>query len=100
MHDTNPPRSGRAIVPIPDDGCTCEKDEYGHMPHCEAPVRQFLKEARDDLDRIRRLFNRLEAAVSHHKRANAGMLGTTIEADEALYKARDKILSDYAEGKG
>jgi hypothetical protein len=47
----------------------------------------------DERDHWIRLFNRLEAAVTHHKRAQ-GDLPT--DADEALYVARDKILRDAA----
>lgn len=47
----------------------------------------------DERDRWIRLFNRLEAAVSHHKKASAEFPQTH---DEALYKARDKILKDAA----
>lgn len=43
-----------------------------------------------------RLFNRMEAAVAHHRAANDQMLGTTLEADEALYHARDRIVADAA----
>lgn len=49
-------------------------------------------------DHIRRLFNRLEAAVSHHRRATEGHFRNA--HDEALYAARDKVLSDYADGNG
>lgn len=54
-------------------------------------------EAVAERDRMRRLFNRLEAAVSHHKRAQDGFAD---DYDVALYDARDKILRDYAEGRG
>ncbi len=47
----------------------------------------------NERDRWIRLFNRLEAAVSHHKRAT-GEFAT--DADEALYAARDRILRDAA----
>lgn len=48
-----------------------------------------------DRDHWIRLFNRLEAAVKHHKNAT-GTFAT--DADEALYKATDRILSDAARG--
>lgn len=41
-----------------------------------------------------RLFNRLEAAVSHHKRATVAF---TTDADDAPYAARDRILRDAVE---
>lgn len=49
-------------------------------------------------DAIRRLFNRLEAAVTHHHNATEG--GFRDDHDTALYKARDKVLADYHEGRG
>lgn len=55
--------------------------------------------ATDERDAWIRLFNRLEAAVSHHKRdaeANAGTIG--VESwDSGLWAARDRILRDAAE---
>lgn len=54
-------------------------------------------EAQPGRDAMVRLFNRLDAAVSHHKKAGAGLV---TEADESLYHARDRILSDYAAGVG
>jgi hypothetical protein len=57
--------------------------------------------ADDERDRIRRLFNRLEAAISHHKKALGYEHADLYEPwDEALYKARDRILADYREGRG
>lgn len=41
-----------------------------------------------------RLFNRLEASISHHKAGKSDMF--TDEVDEALYAARDRILKDAA----
>ncbi len=49
-----------------------------------------------DRDRWVRLFNRLDAAVSHHKKATAIFESTF---DEALYAARDRIMRDAAEAK-
>jgi hypothetical protein len=46
-----------------------------------------------DRDKWIRAFNRLEAAISHHKRDNDF---ADLE-DEALWHARDKILRDVAE---
>lgn len=52
---------------------------------------------RAERDAIRRLFNRLEAAVSHHRAATGEFRSGH---DEALYVARDKVLRDYAGGNG
>ena len=48
-----------------------------------------------DRDRYIRLFNRLEAAISHHKKAHLpeGQYFAD-DPDEALWAARDKILAD------
>lgn len=61
-----------------------------------------LEEVRETRDRMRRYFNRLEAAVSHHRRAveEDGALIGPETWDMALWKVRDKILRDYAEGEG
>lgn len=48
-------------------------------------------------DRMRRLFNRLEAAISYHK---LDKVTFNDDVDDALYVARDRILRDYAEGSG
>lgn len=53
--------------------------------------------ARDERDRVRRLFNRLEAAISHHAKATVDFREVH---DDALYAARDRVLRDDAEGKG
>jgi hypothetical protein len=50
-------------------------------------------EACAERDRWIRLFNRLEAAVTHHKRDTAGFASN---ADDSLYAARDRILRDAA----
>lgn len=41
-----------------------------------------------------RLFNRIENAVTHHKAAYERASLFVEQADEALWKARDKILAD------
>lgn len=51
-------------------------------------------------DKWIRLFNRLEAAIAYHERANIDLLGTTLEDDEALYAARDRVVRDAAEHDG
>jgi hypothetical protein len=56
-------------------------------------AQERFRRAEAEWGRWVRLFNRLEAAVSHHKKANAGLM---TEADEALYAARDRILRDAA----
>ncbi len=43
-----------------------------------------------------RLFNRLDAAISHHKR-DQGDTPFASDADERLYAARDRILRDASE---
>lgn len=48
-------------------------------------------------DRVRRLYNRLEAAVAHHKR-DKGIFYDHV--DEALYAAAKRVLKDYADGAG
>jgi ABC-type transporter Mla subunit MlaD len=50
-------------------------------------------------DRLQRLFNRLEAAISHHKQACEQNDVPDVH-DEALWAARDRILKDAHEGKG
>jgi hypothetical protein len=56
--------------------------------------------ARLERDKWIRLFNRLEAAVTHHRRAveEDGALCEPESWDTALWKARDQILKDAAEG--
>jgi len=61
-------------------------------------TRERLESERN---RYIRLFNRLEAAVSHHKKAHLPQ-GRYFadDPDEALWKARDKILKDACAGQG
>jgi hypothetical protein len=49
-----------------------------------------------DRDHYVRLFNRLEAAISHHKKAHDSGQFFTDTPDEALWAARDKILKTAA----
>jgi hypothetical protein len=49
-----------------------------------------------DRDHWIRLFNRLEASVTHHRKGKLAGVDTSDEIDEALWKARDKILTDAA----
>jgi dsDNA-specific endonuclease/ATPase MutS2 len=56
-------------------------------------LRRAYNASEDERHRWIRFFNRLEAAISHHKNARGDF---TDLADEALYKARDKILRDAA----
>lgn len=52
----------------------------------------------DERDAWIRLFNRLEAAIQHHKHATAGF---ATDADESLYAATDRIVNDAAKaGRG
>src|SRR4051812_43086376 len=44
-----------------------------------------------------RLFNRLEAAISHHKKAHDSGRYFADDPDEALWAARDKILRDVGD---
>jgi hypothetical protein len=41
-----------------------------------------------------RAFNRLDAAITHHRRAASNPLGDHEDADTALYKAQHKIVGD------
>ena len=52
---------------------------------------------RDQRDHYIRLFNRLDAAISHHKK-NIGPFAS--DADDALHAARDRILRDAAQRPG
>lgn len=52
--------------------------------------------AESERDRYKRLFNRLDAAISHHEKADR----FKDDHDDALYKARDRIVRDSAKGKG
>lgn len=54
-------------------------------------VVEELEAVRTERDRWIRLFNRLDAAVTHHKHAT-GAFAT--DADETLYAARERILRD------
>ena len=47
--------------------------------------------------RLIRLFNRLDAAITHHKRDTQTFI---TDADERLYAARERIVSDFAKGAG
>ena len=47
----------------------------------------------DERDHWIRLFNRLDAAINHHKRDTEAAWDVT-EADEALYAAQQRILRD------
>jgi hypothetical protein len=48
----------------------------------------------NDRDRWVKAFNRLDAAITHHRRDTLGGVDTSDEADEALWAARDKIIRD------
>lgn len=54
---------------------------------------EVVRDLTDERDHWIRLFNRVEAAISHHKKATATF---ATDADEALYAARDRILRDAA----
>jgi hypothetical protein len=68
---------------------------YGRIEIRQGQLRRESARLRDERDHWIRLFNRLEAAVSHHKRATGGF---TTDADDALYAARDRILRAAAKG--
>jgi 1,2-phenylacetyl-CoA epoxidase PaaB subunit len=57
-------------------------------------AQERYQRAEAERDRWVRLFNRLEAAVSHHKKASARRF--VDDHDEALYAARDRICRDAA----
>jgi hypothetical protein len=63
-----------------------ELDDYKAAAEVEA----------DTVDQAIRAFNRLEAAVTHHKNAHGSFAES---ADEQLWKVRDKILSDWHNGR-
>lgn len=82
-------------------GCSCIAPPHTADPLCPVDAHRALAAAfrrgndmESERDHWIRLFNRLEAAISHHKNATAAFPQT---ADEALYKARDKILADAAD---
>jgi hypothetical protein len=68
--------------------CDDRREREGTPPRWRA-----AGELATERDRWIRAFNRLEAAISHHKRDE----GFPDVHDEALYHARDRILSDLAE---
>lgn len=57
----------------------------------EAKVETGLTKAVAERDRWRRLFNRLDAAITHHKAATEPF-GSN--ADESLWAARDRVVRD------
>ena len=59
--------------------------------------RRERDQARAERDKWVKLWNRLEAAISHHKKAKLTGVDTSDEVDEALWAARDKILSAASE---
>jgi len=66
---------------------------------CVDCLEMLLDQRTDERDRLQRLFNRLEAAITHHKRdCEASDIPDT--HDEALWAARDRVLRDSAEGRG
>lgn len=79
--------------------CTCDfRVQVERCPvHGTRATRDMLDHERQERARIIRLFNRLDAAVTHHKRDTQTFIS---DADERLYAARQRVLSDYAKGKG
>lgn len=49
-------------------------------------------------DHWKRLFNRLDAAITHHQ--NSTVATYRWDFDYALYAAHDKVLKDAARGEG
>jgi hypothetical protein len=45
-----------------------------------------------------RLFNRLEASITHHRKGKLFGFDTSDEVDEALWHARDQVLKDAHKG--
>ena len=82
--------------------------EHDHAGSCPSEIQPDARDAlcpacaeleqmadvRAERDRWIRLFNRLEAAITHHKKAKSAMF--VDEVDEALYAARDRVLRDAA----
>lgn len=56
-----------------------------------------IKQLEDERNRWIRHWNRLEAAVTHHRAGKLAGVDTSDEIDEALWSARDKILRDAAQ---
>lgn len=67
----------------------------GEEEHARELERQ-RDEARTERDRWIRLFNRLEASVTHHRAAKLRGVDTSDEVDGALWAARDKVLKAAA----
>lgn len=63
-----------------------------------AATAQRRDEARHQCDAWIRLFTRLEAAVTHHRKGKLFGIDTSDEIDEALWAARDKVLKAAAGG--
>lgn len=68
---------------------------WGDPFACTAEVKSTAVAA--ERDHWIRLWNRLEAAITHHRRDKLNGVDTSDEIDEALWKARDKILRDAAQ---
>ena len=70
---------------------------HGRQVELKRKMHRMFVSARDDRDRFHRLFNRIEAAITHHRRdCEANDVPDT--HDEALWAARDRVLRDSAEG--
>lgn len=65
-----------------------------------AQLRAALEPEVNDAAHWIRLFNRLDAAISHHRNAHLphGRFFADLP-DDALWKARDKIITDAAAGR-
>lgn len=61
---------------------------------------QSPRSDREQRDHWIRLFNRMDAAITHHRKAKLTGVDTSDEADEALWKVRDKLLRVASERVG
>jgi hypothetical protein len=68
------------------------KMEAGAEEHILELERQ-CDEARTQRDEARKLFNRIEVSVTHHRNAKLRGVDTSDELDEALWATRDRVLS-------
>lgn len=97
-------RSGGAGIASESRSATA-KDSQGGGRHpvglsSDAPAPSLVPALIAERDWVIRLWNRLEAAISHHKKAKTDVGPSYLfadEADDALHKAHAKILSDWAE---
>jgi len=75
-------------------GCGDVKGRADHNCGRELVSRDELRNLSDGRDRWVRLFNRLDGAISHHRKAKSDLF--IDEVDESLYHAHDQILKEAA----